>query len=205
RPALQETRARNRFCGDGHALPLCVAGQRARARERDGPCGRRIDNRHHRGRRPRTLRPRELRAMTTGQPGETSETLWDDGELVLSRARHPGDRPALSVRLAAATPTEASIARLEHAHAIRGELDPSWAARPTDLIGARGRLALRLEDPGGQVLAALLGKPWDVGHFLRTAAGVARALGGLHRRGLVHKDVKSSNILVDVATGEAWL
>jgi transcriptional regulator with GAF, ATPase, and Fis domain len=143
--------------------------------------------------------------MTRGQPGEIFEILWDDGEFVLARARHPGDRPTLSVRLAAAKPTESSIARLEHAHAIRDELDVSWAARPTDLIGARGRLTLRLEDPGGQVLAALLGQPWDVADFLRTAAGVASALGGLHRRGLVHRDVRSSNILVDRAAGGAWL
>jgi len=143
--------------------------------------------------------------MTTGPSEDVFETLWDDGEFVLSRVTHEGDRPTLSVRLAAAKPTEASVARFEHAHAIRGELDASWAARPTDLIGARARLILRLEDPGGQVLAALLGRPWDAGDFLRTAAGVASALGGLHRRGLVHRDVRSSNILVDVATGEAWL
>ena len=109
------------------------------------------------------------------------------------------------VRPVAAHPTAASLARLEHAHALRGELDTSWAARPTDLIGARGRLALRMEDPGGQVLATLLGKPWDVGPLLRVAAGVASAVSSLHGRGLVHKDVKPSNVLVDVATGEAWL
>jgi PAS domain S-box-containing protein len=143
--------------------------------------------------------------MTTGPAQDGVEVLWDDGEFVLSRLRSPGDRPTLSVRLAAAKPTEASVARLEHAHAVRGELDASWAARPTDLIGTRGRLTLRLEDPGGQVLEALLGRPWDVRDFLRTAAGVARALGGLHRRGLVHRDVRSANVLVDVATGQAFL
>jgi len=59
--------------------------------------------------------------------------------------------------------------------------------------------------PGGQVLESLLGKPWDVGPFLRAAIGLASALSGLHRRSLVHKDVKPSNLLVDVATGKAWL
>ncbi len=142
--------------------------------------------------------------MTSELPEREPRVLWDDGEFILSRLRaYP--RPALLVRPADASPTETTIAQMEHAHALRGELDASWAARPTDLIGARPRLALRMEDPGGEVLATLLGKPWDVGRFLRVAAGAARALSGLHTRGLVHKDVNPSNILVDVTTGGAWL
>src|SRR5262249_51869295 len=113
--------------------------------------------------------------------------------------------PALFVRPSAAQPVAATIARLELAHSLRGDLDSSWAARPTDLIGRHAQVALRLEDPGGELLATLLGRPWDVTPFLRVAVGVASALSALHARGLVHKDVKPSNVLVDVATGKAWL
>lgn len=35
--------------------------------------------------------------------------------------------------------------------------------------------------------------------------GMAKALGGLHGKGLVHKDVKPPNLIVNPATGEAWL
>src|SRR5262249_42962047 len=144
--------------------------------------------------------------MMTELPEGEIKILWDDGEFILARVRYqPDRRPTLLVRPAVAHPTAASLERLEHAHALRGELDDSWAARPTELIDRRGQLALRVEDPGGQVLATLLGKAWDVEPFLRVAAGLASAVSGLHRRGLVHKDVKPSNILVDVATGEAWL
>jgi PAS domain S-box-containing protein len=144
--------------------------------------------------------------MTTEVPERELDNLWDDGEFVLSRVKRSRDRPpALFVRAAAAHPADATIARLEHAHSLRGDLASSWAARPTDLVGPRQRLALRLEDPGGEVLARLLGTPWDIPSFLRVAAGVASALSGLHGRGLVHKDVKPSNLLVDLATGKAWL
>ena len=142
--------------------------------------------------------------MTTELPEGEIEILWDDGEFILSRVRYQADRrPTLLVRPAVAHPTAASLARLEHALALRGELDASYAARPMELIDHRGELALRVEDPGGQVLATLLGKAWDVGPFLRVAAGLASAVSGLHRRGFVHKDVKPSNVLVDVATGDA--
>ena len=45
----------------------------------------------------------------------------------------------------------------------------------------------------------------EVGHFLRLASGIAMALGKLHQRGLVHKDIKPTNILVNSATGEVRL
>jgi PAS domain S-box-containing protein len=144
--------------------------------------------------------------MTTEVPQRGLDDLWDDGEFVLSRVRPSSDHPpTLFLRPAAAHPAHTSIARLEHAHSLRDALDHSWAARPADLIGPRERPTLRLDDPGGEVLATLLGKPWDVASFLRVAVGVASALSGLHGRGLVHKDVKPSNVLVDVATSKAWL
>ena len=144
-------------------------------------------------------------AMTTGLP-EESEVLWDDGEFICSRVKHyPNRNSTLLVEPTLAHPTAVSLARLEHAYSLQAELDASWAALPMELIDGRAKLALRTEDPGGQVLASLLGKPWDIGPFLRAATGLASALNGLHRRRLVHKDVKPSNVLVDVATGRAWL
>jgi serine/threonine protein kinase len=41
--------------------------------------------------------------------------------------------------------------------------------------------------------------------FLRVGIGLAGALGQLHARGLIHKDIKPAHILVDPATGEVWL
>jgi serine/threonine protein kinase len=64
---------------------------------------------------------------------------------------------------------------------------------------------LVLEDPGGEPLDLLLGAPMEVGHFLRLATGIAMALDKLHQRGLVHKDIKPTNILVNSATGEVRL
>ncbi len=41
--------------------------------------------------------------------------------------------------------------------------------------------------------------------FLHVAVGIATALSGVHKRGLIHKDVKPANILVNSATGEIRL
>ncbi|MDB4869303.1 MAG: domain S-box-containing protein, partial [Gemmatimonadales bacterium] len=51
----------------------------------------------------------------------------------------------------------------------------------------------------------LLGRPLDVAAFLHIAIPLTAALGHVHARGLIHKDVKPTNILVDTASGGVWL
>jgi serine/threonine protein kinase len=64
---------------------------------------------------------------------------------------------------------------------------------------------LVLDDAGGEPLEALLGSPMQAGRFLRLAIGVAAAVGKLHERGLVHKDIKPANILFNSTTDEVRL
>jgi predicted ATPase len=77
--------------------------------------------------------------------------------------------------------------------------------RPVALTHYNGRTALVLEDPGGAPLDRLLGRPLDISHFLRLAIPIAGALRRVHERGLIHKDIKPANILVNEANGGVWL
>src|SRR4029077_516683 len=80
-----------------------------------------------------------------------------------------------------------------------------WAARPLTLVRREGRSMLILQDPGGEPLDRFLGQPMELSRFLRFAVGLAAALGKLHQQGLIHKDIKPANILVDSASGAVWL
>lgn len=134
------------------------------------------------------------------------EKLWEDGEFVLYRSVRDDELSLFLVMAPAlAQPALGSLGRLEHEYALRDELGPAWAARPQAVVRHKGQPALRLEDPGGDLLARLLGKPWEVTQFLRVAIGLAVALGRVHKRGLIHKDVKPANILVNAVTDEVWL
>jgi len=62
-----------------------------------------------------------------------------------------------------------------------------------------------LGDPGGELLNVDVGTPIEVERFLRIAIGVAAALGKVHQHGLIHKDIKPGNILMNTATGEVRL
>jgi serine/threonine protein kinase len=138
--------------------------------------------------------------------GYVFEPLWEDGEFVLSRGVRDGERALLLVLTPLAEqPSPSSIQRLEHSYALRDELDPAWAVQPLELVRNQGRPTLLLENPGGDLLARLVGHPWEVPQFLRVALGLAGALGQLHTRGLVHKDIKPAHILVNTASGAVWL
>jgi PAS domain S-box-containing protein len=135
--------------------------------------------------------------------------VWQDGERILCRGWRDGAdggrRAVLAVLPAAEHPTPPSLDRLAHEYGLKDELDGTWAARPLELVRERGRTMLVLEDPGGEPLDRHLGAPMEVGSFLHLAIGAARALANVHRRSLVHKDVKPANILVNWASGEIRL
>ena len=137
------------------------------------------------------------------------QVLWEDGERVFCRGWRldaDGNRSAvLAVLPAAEHPPPASLARLAHEYGLKDELDGAWAVRPLELGRERGRTMLVLEDPGGEPLERLLRAPMEVGSFLRLAISIAAALGKVHRRGLVHKDIKPANILVNRTTGAVRL
>jgi serine/threonine protein kinase len=148
---------------------------------------------------------KEAPAVSTSSE-HAPETLWGDGELILSRGPRYGEPfPLLAATPSSLQPSPETLGRLQHAYALREELDPAWAARPLRLELQQGRLTLLMEDPGGESLLKLLGRPLEIMSFLRLAIGIATALAQVHHRGLIHKDIKPANVLVNCVTGQVWL
>jgi PAS domain S-box-containing protein len=136
------------------------------------------------------------------------DVLRRDEEFVLYRGAHSNDSGLPSILLlapAATRPAPATLKKIEHEYSLRDELDSAWAVRPLALSEQRGRTTLVLDDPGGETLDRFLAGPMEITQFLCLAADLAAALGELHKRELIHKDVKPSNILLNPATGQLRL
>jgi PAS domain S-box-containing protein len=138
------------------------------------------------------------------------ETLREDGEFVCYRNRHRSWingtlKPTLVVAPVREHTALRSLRRIEHEYSLRAELDPAWAARPVALATHQGHPVLVLEDPGGEPLERLIGRPMELKRFLRLGIGLSAALGRVHQHGLIHKDIKPANALVNAASGQVWL
>jgi PAS domain S-box-containing protein len=135
------------------------------------------------------------------------ECLREDEEFTLYRARATAAEPS-SVLLLTPTsihPRQESLKKIEHEYSLCHDFDPTWAVRPIALSECDGQKALVLEDPGGVFLHRLIQGPMEIQQFFRIAIGLSTALAQLHNRSVIHRDLKPSNVLVDAATGHAWL
>ena len=141
------------------------------------------------------------------------EPLREGADFTLYRGRERGNQmPILALAVTAEQPAPQSLRRLEYEYSLASELDAVWAALPLALIRQQGRPVLLFKDPGGELLDLVLdraieqqnGQPIDLTRLLRIAIGLAVALSQAHRQGLIHKDVKPANVLVD-DSGHVWL
>lgn len=131
-------------------------------------------------------------------------TALQEAEFRLSRGRQDGVDPILLLSPLVEDPPVESVKRLEREYALRAELDPGWAAQPLALTHYHNRPALVLKDPGGVPLDRLRGRALDLTQFLAIAVPLAAACRRMHERGLIHKDIKPANVLVNTAADTVW-
>src|SRR5262245_15099741 len=128
--------------------------------------------------------------------------LGRGGMGVVYRARQPSLGRAVALKVVLSGPESGSIerarwlyeaqsfARVRHDHVVRLH----------DAGESNGWLYLVLELVPGGSLAGRLAEPYDPIHAARLAAPIARAVAAIHAAGLLHLDLKPSNILLDSPT-----
>src|SRR5262245_4780341 len=138
------------------------------------------------------------------------EALRQDGEFILYRGRRQAEAETSPASILALSPVmehpaPATSNKIEHEFSFEDDLSPAWAVRPIALTQHQSRTVLVFEDPEGEPLDLLVRRPMELKPFLRCAIGLAAALGHVHRQGLIHKDLKPSNVLANAALDHVWL
>jgi serine/threonine protein kinase len=136
------------------------------------------------------------------------KTVREDGEFILYCASGKSQTdenlcPLLVLAPASERPAPETLRKMEHEFSLRTVLDPAWAVQPLALTPYQGRSALLLKDPGGEPLDKLMDAPMELGLFLRLAKALAAAIAEMHRRSIIHKNLKPAHVLVNV--GQLWL
>lgn len=137
-------------------------------------------------------------------PGLTLDQLVHRGiETELHRGRRLDDGAPVAVKITHSDyPTFRHLARLRREHAILRELSLPGVPRALDLLPYGRGLALVMEDLGPTSLAELLARRGrlDARTTLRIAVPLAGTLHAIHRRHVIHKDIKPRNVMIDEAT-----
>ena len=136
---------------------------------------------------------------------EALDVLREDDGLTLYRGARSAEGAPILTLVATGADRELLSRRLEREFAQRDMLDERWSARPLSIALDARAPTLLLTDPGSQSLIRRMGQPWEISLFLPVAIGIASALGKVHQAGLIHRDLKPGNLLVDFDTGSTWL
>jgi PAS domain S-box-containing protein len=146
--------------------------------------------------------------LGTAWEDDALEILWEDSERAfcrLARDDAKGERYAFIPVPSDTDPAPEIINRLAHEYELKEYLESAWALRPLEFVRERGMAMLVVEYSGGEPLDRLIGRPMEIERFLRLATTLSVALGRVHKRGLIHKDIKPGNILVNSETGQVGL
>lgn len=130
-------------------------------------------------------------------PGYAQIALIHQGEtFVLYSAQEEVTHTGVFIKTPAATHiTREILSYLENESQLKETLNPRWAIPPLRLVHFPDGPALLLEQFAGKPLDAFP-LPLDLEHFLALSVKIAGAVASMHQQGLVHKDLKPSNIFV---------
>jgi predicted ATPase/GAF domain-containing protein len=137
---------------------------------------------------------------------EVGATIARSARTIVRRARRLRDgAPVVIKSLSRDYPAAHELAQLEFEHRILRKLDGAGIPRALDLVRQGNTLAMIVADFGGDNLPSCVGGDDSFDVFFTIATAVTSTLDAVHRQGVIHKDIKPRNILMNPTTREVKL
>jgi hypothetical protein len=133
------------------------------------------------------------------------EELARGGMGTVFRARHSHIERVAAVKVLKAGPADrSSVQRFEREALLASKLSHPNVVRVLDYGSVRGIFYLAMELVDGESLESLVARegPQPVGRVVSILLQVSRALAAAHEAGLIHRDVKPSNIMLEPGAGK---
>jgi serine/threonine protein kinase len=141
-------------------------------------------------------------------PGYTVlDLLSSSDSSTLYRGRTDQDKSPVVIKMPGTEPPSRSeLAQIRWEYEIAKDLDLEGVVRPINLISFQQSCALIMEDIGGVPLNTVMAEHTiDLMSGLQIALRLAETLGKIHQKGIIHKDIKPSNIILSKETGQIKL
>ncbi len=135
---------------------------------------------------------------------QVTEKIYDGRSTIIYRGLRKSDRLPVIIKVPREEfPSMRTLARYRNEYNILRSTQLEGVVSIIELVKLPNGWAIIEEDFGAQSLDTLLERRrLGLHEFLRMAIKMAHGLAGIHNSGIIHKDLKPSNILVNQDTGE---
>lgn len=135
---------------------------------------------------------------------EIRETLYESASSLVVRASRTEDGVAVILKMLKKDyPSAVELTHYRHEYEITRSLESDGVIRALDQRKHDNTLVMVLEDFGGESLTRLLAHhSFPFSKLLDIAVKITTALGEIHGRQIVHKDISSSNVVFNPTTGQ---
>lgn len=133
------------------------------------------------------------------------EKIHETRNSIIYRGHKENESQSLIIKfLKTVNPTPSEIARFRQEYELIKGLHLEGVIKTFDILNYDNGFALILEDFDGVFLKSLLNKKerFSIKSFLKMSANIAETLGGLHARGVIHRNIKPKSILMNPGTEE---
>ena len=127
------------------------------------------------------------------------EVIYAVDDTVVARAESDGGERVVLKYQNSRHPSLDLCARWQHEHSVLESIDSEWVIQSHALAQVDHGLVLVLEDFGTANLAQVIDRqPFDLGERITLAMQLTSAISAVHQHHMIHGDVSSKNVLVDV-------